>query len=76
MESDSGVLVLGMMGAGKSTFSNSLLDKPGHFHEGNDAEMVTTAIQVASVNKPGGGKFNVFDTPGLGDPAISKQQFA
>ena len=68
--------MFGMMGAGKSTFSNTLLNKPGHFKEGDDADTVTSSIQVASVNMPGGGKLNVFDVPGLGDPDVEKLAYA
>ena len=59
--------MFGMMGVGKSTFSNTLLGGE-QFKEGEGAETVTEAIQVAQVQKPGGGMLNVFDVPGLGDP--------
>ena len=59
--------MFGMMGVGKSTFSNTLLGKE-QFDEGEGAESVTEVIQVAEVQKPGGGMLNVFDVPGLGSP--------
>ena len=63
--------MFGMMGVGKSTVSNTLLARQ-EFVEGEGAESVTSTIQVASVNKPGGGKLNVFDIPGMGDPDTTR----
>ena len=50
---DSGVLIFGMMNVGRSTFSNTLLGR-------QQFVQAESTIQVASVNKPGGGKLNVF----------------
>ena len=68
---DSGVLMFGMMGSGKSTVANTLLDRY-EFEEGDGADTVTAAVQVAKVPKIGGGMLNVFDTPGLGDSCSTK----
>ena len=43
---DSAVLMFGMMGAGKSTFANTLLAK-NQFKEGDGADTVTVKVQVA-----------------------------
>ena len=72
---DSGVLMFGMMGAGKSTVANTLLGKVV-FEEGDGAESVTDHVQVSSVEKPGGGKLSVFDVPGLGDPDATRVNYA
>ena len=66
--------MFGMMGVGKSTFSNTLLGQV-KFEEGEGADSVTTAIQVESVDKPdGSGKLNVLDMPGMGDPDATRIQ--
>ena len=43
---DSGVLMFGMMGVGKSTFANCLLGREV-FTEGDGADTVTVAVQKA-----------------------------
>ena len=43
MTYDQGVLMFGMMGAGKSTFANSLLGRQ-QFLEGDGADTVTSTI--------------------------------
>ena len=63
--------MFGMMGVGKSTFSNTLLGRE-EFVEGEGAESVTDTIQVAKVQKPDGGMLNVFDIPGMGDPDATR----
>ena len=67
--------MFGMMGAGKSTFSNTLINSSNHFQEGYDPSSVSRSILVASLNMPHGIKFNVFDVPGLGDPELKKLDY-
>ena len=67
--------MFGMMGAGKSTFANTLINSSDHFRVGYDPESVSRSILVAPLNMPNGIKFNVFDVPGLGDPDLKKLDY-
>ena len=66
--------MFGMMGAGKSTFANTLLGWY-QFKEGDGASSVTETIEKSGVKKPNGAWLNVLDVPGLGDPDVTKVKY-